>query len=376
MQHLMIGVDSGATDGVSGQEPSRRQSAGDLACAMVLHPNREHGRVRFDEQSVRNHAYRGASLETALAQAGPKLNPSRRRLLREILDNSQDAYFLSSRELAKRYAVDTATIVRTVQALGYNRYADFLADLRSHFVSRITPYSVMKTAAREHRGLPDRVRRSLEMESRNLEALRSSLHPAQVVAIAKLINRSRRIMVVGVDLAAALATLLAYGLVSLGHDAEAPVGSAGNLQQKVDLLGPKDFVIGISFGRCLRATVDSVVRARKRRVPTFGITDSETSPIARFTDSSWIVSIANPSFHGSYVAPLAAMNALLAACSHIHPQRSLALLRRKEQEFRFGTRWFSSENSDGAAAQPDVDDAISFTKEKKENAHERARSIE
>src|SRR5256885_17074051 len=116
-------------------------------------------------------------LENRFAKLELNLNSSRRRLLRQILDNSEDAYFLSSRELAKRYEVDTATIVRTIQALGYKRYADFLADLRSHFVSRITPYSLMKTATRERRGLAERVNRSLEMESRNLDALRSSLHP-------------------------------------------------------------------------------------------------------------------------------------------------------------------------------------------------------
>src|ERR1700733_6495760 len=194
------------------------------------------------------------ALESAIANAESKLNFSRRRLLREILENSQDAYFLSSRDLAKRYKVDTATIVRTIQTLGYKRYANFLADLRSHFVSRITPYSVMKTATRERRGLADRVAHSLETESRNLDTMRASLRPNQVIDLAKRILRARRIMIVGVDFASSLSRLLAYGLASLGHDATAPEGSIGNLQQSVWLLGPKDLFIAISFGRCLGAT--------------------------------------------------------------------------------------------------------------------------
>lgn len=285
------------------------------------------------------------ALESRFAQAEPKLSTSRRRLLREILDNSQETYFLSSRELAKRYQVDSATIVRTVQVLGFERYGDFLADLRSHFVSRITSYSIMRSAARKRGGLADRVNKSLAMESSNLDSLRSSLHADRVIDVARSIHRARRILIVGVDLAAALSRLLAYGLVSLGHDAEAPEGSTGNLQQKVNLLGPKDLLIAISFGRCLRDTVDSLTRAQKRKVPTFGITNSDTSPIARFSDSFWVTSIANPSFEGSYVAPLAAINALLVACAHLRPQRSLALLRDKEQEFRRGTRWYSNANA-------------------------------
>jgi DNA-binding MurR/RpiR family transcriptional regulator len=268
-----------------------------------------------------------SALEQRFAHAQPSLNSSRSRLLEQILENAEDNHFLSSRALAKRYAVDKATVVRSIQALGYKRYAEFTTDLRAHFISRITPYTLMKSAAREKRSIADHVDHSLEMEVHNLQALRSSLDASQVIEIAKRLNRARRIVVIGVDFAAGLAYLLAYGLVSLGYDAEAPVGSTGNLHQKISLLGPKDLVIAISFGRC------------QNSVSTFGITDSKKTPIARFCDFFWLASIANPSFHGSYVAPLAAIDALVVACAHLQPKRALAMLRRKDQDSR--SRWYA-----------------------------------
>jgi len=279
------------------------------------------------------------SLETRFAETESDLSGSRQRLIREILAHPEDTYFLSSRALAKRYDLDPTTIVRTIQALGYKRYGEFAADLRSHFVTRITPYALMKSAVRDKRSVADHVEHTLEMDLHNLNALCSKLDVKQVLEIAKRIDRARRILVVGIDFAAPLSHLLAYGLVSIGYDAEAPVGSAGNLHQKILLLGPKDLLIAISFGRCLQDTVDSVIRAHDNGVPTFGLTDSEKSPIARFCDGSWITSIASPSFHGSYVAVVSAINALLVACSQLHPQRSLTVLRRKEQEFR--SRWYT-----------------------------------
>src|SRR5258708_34917441 len=123
-------------------------------------------------------------------------------------------------------------------------------------------------------------------------------------------------MVVGIDFAASLSNLLAYGLVSVGYDAEAPAGSAGNLQQKILLLGPKDVLIAISFGRCLQDTVDSVMRAHGNGVPTVGFTDSEKSPIARFPDVSRETAVSSPSFRGAYVEVGSAINALLVASSH------------------------------------------------------------
>src|SRR5947207_15192392 len=115
------------------------------------------------------------ALESRVTQAEPSLNSSRSKLIRAILDSAEDNYFLSSRALAKRYEVDKATIVRTIQALGYERYAEFAADLRAHFISRITPYTLMKSAAREKRSVAGHVGHSLEMELRNLVALRSTL---------------------------------------------------------------------------------------------------------------------------------------------------------------------------------------------------------
>jgi DNA-binding MurR/RpiR family transcriptional regulator len=296
-----------------------------------------HGNAKVISTELRKSGM--TNLETRFAEAAPNLSGSRQRLIREILDHPEDTYFLSSRALARRYELDPTTIVRTIQALGYKRYGEFAADLRSHFVSQITPYALMKSAVREKRSVANQIEHTLEVDMQNLNALRSQLDVKRVLEIAKRIDRARRVLVVGVDFAAPLSNLLAYGLVSIGYDAEAPVGSAGNLRQKALLLGPKDLLIAISFGRCLQDTVDAVICAHDNRVPTFGLTDSEKSPIARFSDSAWITSIASPSFHGSYVAVVSAINALLVACSQLHPQRSLSVLRRKEQEFR--SRWYT-----------------------------------
>ena len=85
-------------------------------------------------------------LETRFAESQTRLNPRRRQLVRAILDSADETCFLSSRELAKRYRVDATTILRATQVLGYQSYSDFSADLRQHFVARITPYTVLRAA--------------------------------------------------------------------------------------------------------------------------------------------------------------------------------------------------------------------------------------
>src|SRR5258708_15336271 len=275
-----------------------------------------------------------------------ELSKGRSRLVREILAHSDDNCFLTSRKLAERYNVDAATVVRTIQALGYRKYGDFMSDLRSHFILHMTPYTVMKAAAREKRSIADHVAHSLEMDSHNLAALRSNVRVEQIVTLARQVERSNQIVIVGVDLAATLSYLLSYLLVSIGFNADPPVGSTGNVVQKVNLLGPGALLIAVSFGRCLRETVNAAIRARQRGVPTFAITDSDKTPLARHCDSFWIAPVANPAFNGSYVGPVAAINALLVACAHIRPRRALALLKEKQQELTLSNRWFPFDEED------------------------------
>ena len=280
------------------------------------------------------------SIEERIARFGDRLSPNRRRLLQATLENPNETFFLSSRALARRYQVDPATIVRTVQALGYERYTDFATDLREHFVSRLTPYRILQATTREKRSLTDHVRHSLERDQGNLNRLQSGLDPERVVEIARRIHQARRILVVGSDLAASLASFLAYALLPLGFDAESPVGSGGNLQHKVRLLARKDLLVAISFGRCLRVTVEAARLARSRGVPTVAITDSDTTPLARHCDRYLVASTAGATFTGSYVAPMSLVNAIVLACAEIAPSRALALLRQTEKEYLSGPRWY------------------------------------
>jgi DNA-binding MurR/RpiR family transcriptional regulator len=293
-----------------------------------------------------------SSIEDRFARARSKLNPRRQQLVRAILASADETCFLSSRELAKRYHVDATTILRATQVLGYRSFADFSADLRQHFVVGITPYTALKAATKEKRSVTDHIDDALDKAIANLNLLNSDLDRQRLIELAKLIKKARRILVVGLDFAASLSYYLAYGLLALGFDAEAPRGSTGNLQYKVEVLTNKDLLIAISFGQCLKDTVEAALLAKQQGVPTFGITDSATSPIARHCDSHIVAPVVSPSFLNSYVAPMAAISAIHVACAHIDPKRSLTRLRPTDKEYASGTRWYREpKGSNGSKAK-------------------------
>lgn len=288
------------------------------------------------------------NLEARFLEAKRHLSSSRQRLLSQILKEADQTFFLSSRELGNRYGVDAATIVRTAQAMGYEKFADFARDLRNHFVTQITPYTAMRAATQKSRSVADYVHQSIEKDLENLNSLKTSLDVEKVIELAKQIHITRRIIIVGIDFAASLAISLSYGLLRLGCDAEAPAGTSGLVHNKISIMTGKDLLVAISFGKCLRETVEAAKRARRLGVPTFGITDRDKTPIARFCDQHIVTSTGRSSFIDSYVAPVAAINAILIACAHTQPKRSLKLLEQFDRESASVARWYEeARESDG-----------------------------
>lgn len=291
----------------------------------------------------------GSAMTTQLGerflQMQAALSNSRKNLLRQILDEADETYFLSSRKLSQRYNVHPATIIRTIQALGYAKFADFARDLREYFVTQITPYSSMQAAERTHLSVRDRILQSVDKDIGNINKFRAGLDPEIIARLADQIGQARSIVVIGIDFAASLSNLLAYGLVRLGYRSDAPAGSTGVVQNRIKIMSPEDLLIAISFGRCLRETIEAVQAAGRRNIPSFGITNGAATPIARYCDSHLVATIARASFLDSYVAPVAAINAILVASAHCQSERSLEYLREFEEEYESSSRWFSEDGN-------------------------------
>lgn len=297
--------------------------------------------IPFDANS-RGETDGQTQLEARFLKSHTSMSTSRQRLLAQILQEADETFFLSSREMGRRYGVDPATIVRTIQALGYKKFADFAHDLRNHFVTQITPYAAMRAATRKHRTVADYVQRNIDKDLENLNSFKAGLDVKKLVELSKQLNRTRRIIIIGIDFAATLALSLAYGLVRLGRDAEAPSGTSGLIQNKINLMTDRDMLVAISFGKCLRETVEAAKRANRRGVPTFGITDGVNTPIARVCDQHVVALTARASFIDSYVAPTAAISAILVACAHSQPKRALKQLEQFDRESSSGARWYQN----------------------------------
>ncbi len=273
-----------------------------------------------------------------------RLNPSRRQLVFPILEHPHDYVLLSARELSRRLKRDSATLVRTVRAMGFRSYREFQQYLQELSIAHATPLDFMQRAATSHATSPAYVRESLDRDIKHLQMLRQTLDHdfKRMFALARRVYSARWILILGGDQAAVLAEFLEYALKILGLPAFSAVTS-GRVVHNVRNVTGRDIVIAISFGRGLRQTVEGLKQARENGAYCVGISDTPLSPLTRYAQEYFITSIESPSFAGSYVAPMALLNIMLVTCANYRKARTIAQLKKAEAEQRTGFRWCPAE---------------------------------
>jgi DNA-binding MurR/RpiR family transcriptional regulator len=269
-----------------------------------------------------------------------RLAPSRREIVRHILAEPRTYVLLSLRVASRRLKVDAATLLRTVQAMGFKRYHDFQKYLHDRSIAFSTALDGIEKTSERGNSVEVLIGNSIDRDIGNLRQLRSSLDRSRIVALANRLHDARRILVFAGDMSRSLAMYLDYNLGTLGLNTVAAL-TPGEIVHRVRHVNNKDVVIAISYGRGLQQTVEGMKYANANGAFCVGISDSFLSPLASLADQFFVTSTEHLSYADSYVAGMALMNAVLVACTNVHRRRSVLVLRRVAQEQRSGFRWFT-----------------------------------
>jgi DNA-binding MurR/RpiR family transcriptional regulator len=269
-----------------------------------------------------------------------KLAPSRQEIVRQILAEPRTYVLLSLRTASRRLKVDAATLLRTVQAMGFGRYHDFQKYLHDRSIAFSTALDGMEKASERGNSVEALIGNSIDRDIGNLRQLRSSLDRSRIVALANRLHDARRILVFAGDMSRSLAMYLDYNLGTLGLNTVAAL-TPGEIVHRVRHVNNKDVVIAISYGRGLQQTVEGLKYAKANGSHCVGVSDSFLSPLASLADQFFVTSTEHLSYADSYVAGMAFINAILVACANVHRRRSVLLLKRVAQEQRSGFRWYA-----------------------------------
>jgi len=271
-----------------------------------------------------------------------ELSEKRQQIIRPVLESPREFVLLNVRDMASRLATAPATVVRIVQGLGFESYKSFQRYLHDLSVTSSTILDSMQAAGNTTR-TPKFLKSSRKQIQENLEFVMERVDLHQVLNIAVRIHEAKRVLLLGGDMASALVEYMEYHLTIAGLPVLAAI-NPGRATHLVRSTGEDDVVIGISFRRGLRMTIEGIQKARENEAYCIGITDSVLSPLARFSNELVIVPINSLSFAASYVAPIALIDLITAGVGNLRRKQVVDRLKEADQEQKHGYRWYQAES--------------------------------
>ncbi len=270
------------------------------------------------------------------------LSEKRQHIIRPALESPREFVLLNVRDMARRLATGPATLLRIVQALGFRSYKDFQHYLHDLSTTSATILDSMQSTGSGTR-TPKFLRGSRKQIEQNLTFVLDHVDLHQVQNIAMRIHEAKRIFLLGGDMASTLVDYMEYHLTIAGLPVVAAT-TPGRATHIVRSAGDEDIVIGISFRRGLRMTIEGIQRAKENGAYCIGITDSMLSPLARFSNELVIVPTNSLSFAASYVAPIALIDLITAGVGSLRRKQVVDRLKEADHEQKHGYRWYQTES--------------------------------
>ncbi len=257
-----------------------------------------------------------------------KLSPASQRVARYIDANRPAVLTSSAMELATRTDTSDATVIRTVQSLGFKGLAELKqALLPSLEVASNLADDMRRTLADvgENTGLA--IASALDAHEAAMQHLRSPHGRERIAAAVAVLHTAERIAIFGIGPSAALAAYVATLLARGGRQTLMLNVTGAMLADQMLDLHAGDALLLLAYGRAYTEIVTVVDEARQLGLPIVLVTDSLDKKLARFA------SVILPAHRGRsnrvalHGATLVCLEALVLGLAAATPQTVVSLDR-------------------------------------------------
>ena len=228
-----------------------------------------------------------------------------------LLANYAEAAFMTAAKLSETVGISESTIVRYATDLGFDGYPSLQAALKYAARSKLTSVERIKLT------------KSVNGDIESIKKTAQSLNRKDFDNFIEKIAAAQRIYIVGARSSASLAVFLNFYL-SILYDNVTVVHTVIGSEAFDQMFRVKegDVVIGLTFPRYSKLTLDVLEFAKKAGAAVLGITDSVHSPLAKLADITLFAPNENETFVDSLTAPLALINAILTELAARNPENT------------------------------------------------------
>lgn len=259
----------------------------------------------------------------------PELSPVEARVARAMLEQGDRLLYLSASEVSAQAGAALSTVVRTCQTLGFKGFQD----LKLSLAREGRPVTSEEIQGDVHPGdSPAAVLRKLRDGAREAVDLGiAHVDPGAFAAAVSAVCRARRVLCLGVGTSAPLAQDVAYRLLWVGIDADAPA-DAHVQHVRATVLGPEDLALVVSHTGSTRETVAAARAASSAGAAVVAVSSFPRSPLAEVADITLVAATRETSYRvealASRIAHLVVLDALWVAIAVQTGDEAFSLARR------------------------------------------------
>lgn len=241
-----------------------------------------------------------------------RLSKGQKLIAEYILLHYDKAAFMTAANLGKMVGVSESTVVRFANALGFDGYPSLQRALQELIKNKLTTVQRISMDS-------DFVNRETILKKvlkADMENIRNTIEEVNFETFKKVVDsiyNADRIYILGLRSSTALAGYLGFYLGLILDNVKVVSFGISDIFEQLLRVKKDDLVIGISYPRYSKKTLDALNYVKRQGCKIVGITDSYLSPIASIADHTLIAKSNMVSFVDSLVAPMSLINCLIVA---------------------------------------------------------------
>ncbi len=253
-----------------------------------------------------------------------------RRIAGTVLDALDRVAFMTVAQLSRLAGVSEASVVRFVRFLGFEKYQDFKAALSDRVMERLSTTERSRDISHlSSKGL------YASMLKREIDALISAhddLNEAQIDVLGTAIAQAPAVYICSARSSYTLGYYMSFFLSWFLP--QVSILDQTNTYEELCMAPKGSLVIGISFPRYTRWTIETLSFAHDMGLTVASLTNDLGSPLAEYSKYTLVVPYRQVSFIDSFTVPVSVANCLILSVFRAVGEDARAHLAELEEVWR------------------------------------------
>lgn len=241
-----------------------------------------------------------------------RLSKGQKLIAEFIMDNYDRAAFMTAAALGEAVGVSESTVVRFANTLGYEGYRELQKELQELIKNKLTTVQRI-SLSKDFTDYENALKQVIKKDMDNIEKTLNEIDYHAFQRAVEITLEANNVFILGLRSSSFLAGYLGFYLNFLLDNVKIIVSGPNDVFEQLLKATNKDVIIGISYPRYSKRTLEALDYGMEKECKIIGITDSLISPAAQYADVTLIASSSMLSFVDSLVAPMSLINAFIVA---------------------------------------------------------------